>query len=114
MAKPTFRDIITSKSKDMDMSFRRGFDQFDNDSNNKTSGSNSRYALWFIAVASIVLLFFVLSYFFTGAVVSITPKNNSVPLEGVNFSAIKSSSTDKLRFEIMTVKGDESTTISST
>lgn len=109
--KPSFQEIIRSKSKDIDMSFRRGFEEFDQP---KNSGGSGRYALWFIALASVILLFFVLSYFFSGATVTVTPKSAVVTLEDLSFTAIKATSTDALGFEVMGVKGEETRMVTAT
>ena len=111
MKKPSFSDIINSKSKDIDMSFRRSFEQI----NVKDSTpNNSRYLLWFIAIASVILLFFVLSYFFSGATVHVTPKSATVPLDDIVFTATKATTDDNLGFEVMAVKGQETKTAQAT
>lgn len=113
--KQTFQDIIRSKSKDIDMSFRRGFEEFDQPNSTRPSGGgNSRYALWFIALASVVLLFFVLSYFFSGSTVTITPKSAVVALDDLSFTAVKANSTAALGFEVMSLKGEETRVVTAT
>lgn len=114
--KQTFQDIIRSKSKDLDMSFRRGFDQFEEpkDDSSPNENTTSRYALWCIALASVIFLFFVLSYFFSGATVVVVPKSEIAQLEDIEFSAMKATTTDDLRFEIMTVRGEETRTVEAT
>lgn len=116
MSKPTFQDIIRSKSKekDIDMSFRRGFDQFnDTSSSGSSGGGHGRYTMWLIALGAVVFLVFVLSYFFSGANISINPKQVSVPLDGISFTALKTAP-EGLSFEIMTVKASVSKTVPAT
>jgi hypothetical protein len=111
MKKPSFSDIINSKSKDIDMSFRRSFEQV----NVKDSTPNNpRHLLWFIAIASVILLFFVLSYFFSGATIHVSPKSATVPLDDIVFTATKATTDDNLGFEVMAIKGQETKTAQAT
>ncbi len=69
--------------------------------------------LWIITGGSIVLLLFVLSIFFSGADVTLTPKNE---IDSVHetVTAYKNPAEGKLQFEIMSVDGEEHTTIDAT
>ena len=111
MKKPSFSDIINSKTKDIDMSFRRSFEEVQS----PASGSgNSRHLLWFIAIASVILLFFILSYFFSGATIGVTPKSATVPLDDIVFTATKATTDDNLGFEVMAIKGEETASADAT
>lgn len=81
------------------------------------SGSNgprrSKLALWSIAGASLLALFFALSFLFAGATVTLTPKVAGVTVDA-NWSATKDSTGDGLAFQIVSLAGEESANLPST
>jgi len=76
----------------------------------KESGS-SRYALWVIALISVVFLFFAVSFLFSGAKVTVNPKTYNLALDK-SFSALRDSNADDaLSFNLVSIPGEESKTI---
>jgi hypothetical protein len=73
--------------------------------------NRSRYMLWFVALVSVVFLFFALSFLFGKAEVNITPKTQDVVLSNESLSAVKDSSSDALSFDLVVINGDENKTI---
>ena len=78
----------------------------------ETIGTNhpknrSRYMLWFVALVSVVFLFFALSFLFGKAEVSITPKTQDIVLNNESLSAGKDSSSGALSFDLVVINGDE-------
>ncbi len=72
----------------------------------------SKNRLWFIALISIVFLFFALSFFFAKATVTISPKKQDLNLKQ-DFSANKDNSSG-LSFDLVVISGEESKAVKST
>jgi hypothetical protein len=75
--------------------------------------STTRYGLWVIAIISVIFLFFALSFFFSSATVTVSPKIKSLSLNQ-NLSAVKDSNTVKLPFDLVILSDKESKIISGT
>lgn len=71
---------------------------------------NTRNPLWFVALIAVVCLFFALSFLFSRASVTITPRSKQVTLNE-NLSAVKDSSSDELPFDVVAISGDETKTL---
>ncbi len=67
-----------------------------------------RYLLWFVAVVSLVFLFFSVSYMFSSATVNIGPKVTAVVLNE-NISATKD--TGEVPFDLVVISGEENKNI---
>ena len=66
-----------------------------------------RYGLWFVALFAVVFLLFAVSFLFSGAKVTISPKTEDLVLNQ-NLNAIKDSSNDNdLSFDLVTIAGQE-------
>ena len=67
----------------------------------------TKYSMWFVAGISILVLLFALSYLFSGAKVTITPKVQNVTLDET-FNAAKGTSETDLTFDLVVLSGTES------
>ena len=74
----------------------------------KKSNKGSKYRIYFVALVSIVFLLFALSFFFSGAKITITPKVKEIPLNNENLSATKDQNTSDLSFDLVVIPGEES------
>ena len=73
--------------------------------------SNSRFRIYFVALISIVFLLFALSFLFSGAKITITPKVKDIPLTNENLSAAKDAVDPDLSFDLVAISGEETKTI---
>jgi len=71
---------------------------------------SSKRAIWFVAVFSIIFLFFSFSLVFLGATLSVGPRVEEFSLNQ-NFSATKSATAPALSFEQVAIEGVESRTV---
>ncbi len=78
---------------------------------NKNNGS--KYGLWFVALVSVVFLFFALSSVFAKAKITINPKSQDIALNQT-FSAIKNSNDAALSFDLVVISGDETRSLKGT
>ncbi len=69
--------------------------------------SSSRHILWFIAVPAIVALLFSMSFIFSGATVTITPKVKTITLEDTVTAFKDSNEANQVSFMVMSLSGDE-------
>lgn len=72
--------------------------------------NNSKYALWFVALISVVFLLFSISFLFAKAKVTVEPKTKDLVLNE-SLSAIKDSNPDGLSFDLIAISGEESKTV---
>lgn len=120
MAKNTFQDIVPSKKRtirDIQNSRSRAHkpapkpeDDFEYDTDyggNIKRPRSSRFALWFVAGIIIIVLVLAFSLLFSGAKVSITPKQNKT-LVDARFVAVLDGSAGELPYEIMTIEKTDS------
>jgi hypothetical protein len=63
---------------------------------------SSRFGMWFTALISIVILYFVFSVLFSGVRIKIFPKQEAVLING-QFTAFKEAQSGELSFEVMTL-----------
>ncbi|HAS80487.1 MAG: hypothetical protein UR25_C0001G0091 [Candidatus Nomurabacteria bacterium GW2011_GWE1_32_28] len=79
---------------------------------NKINKNNkkSKYRFYFIAFISVVFLLFALSFLFSGAKITISPKIKEISINE-NLSAIKNLNTSGLSFDLVVVSGEEDKTI---
>lgn len=77
-----------------------------------TSGepTRTRYSLWVVAVAAVIFLFFAVSFVFSKAIVTVTPKILDVPYNKT-LQAVKDTAEDTLSFDLVVLSGQESKTI---
>jgi hypothetical protein len=80
---------------------------------NNKNGRFSRFGVWVIAGVSLLILFFVISLLFGGAKVEITPRQESVVIDGV-FKAFREGMTGELDFEVMTITRSVSKEVEAT
>ena len=75
----------------------------------KTENKNRphRHIIWIVAIVAVVFLLFALSYFFSKAVVTVSPKVQDAILNE-NLSANKDSSANILPFDLVVISGEES------
>lgn len=71
------------------------------------SEGNSKYGLWFVALIALVFLFFAVSFLFSGAKLTISPKTIDLVLDE-NFAATKNSNSNILSFDLVVIS-DEAT-----
>ncbi|MEX2029186.1 MAG: hypothetical protein WD963_01755 [Candidatus Paceibacterota bacterium] len=72
-----------------------------------------RYKLWFVAIISIIFFLFSLSYLFSLATITVTPKSQAISLNAT-FTASKAADASALPFDLVVISGEESKIISST
>ena len=72
-----------------------------------------KLVLWSIAGASLIALFFALSFLFAGATVTVTPKVVASTVDG-NWTATKDSTGDALAFQVVSLTGEESANLPAT
>ncbi len=65
--------------------------------------NSSSYLIWIFSAISVIALFFVFSYVFSSAVISITPKSEKVSLNNT-WPIISDTSADGLHFQVITIK----------
>lgn len=68
--------------------------------------NRSKNALWVVAVATVIMLFFAISTLFVQAAVTINPKTEEVVLNE-NFYATKSATSNGLSFDLMLIPGED-------
>src|SRR3989338_5014312 len=74
--------------------------------------SKRKYFIWILALVSAVFFLFALSYFFSKAVVTVSPRAQDAVLNE-NLSANKDSTTDILPFDLVVISGEENTNITA-
>jgi hypothetical protein len=77
----------------------------------KQNNKKSKYRIYLVAFISILFLLFALSFLFSGAKITLTPKVREITLNNQNLSAIKDSNTQDLSFDLVVISGEESKTI---
>jgi hypothetical protein len=76
--------------------------------NSGSGSSNSKYGLWFVALIALVFLFFAVSFLFSGAKITVSPKTIDLTLDE-NFAASKNAnSSNVLPFDLVVIS-DEAT-----
>jgi len=70
--------------------------------NDYSSKKSSRFGMWFVALISLVILYFVFSVLFSGVKIKVTPRQEAVLIDG-QFTAFKEAQSGELSFEIMTI-----------
>lgn len=86
---------------------RREIEREDKIPNTIKNGKKSKYRLFFVALVSIVFLLFALSFLFSIAKVTVTPKVKEIPLNNENLSAAKDGSLPGLPFDLVVISGEE-------
>ena len=77
----------------------------------KQSDGGSRYRLWFVAMISVLILLFAVSFLFSGAKITINPKIKNLVLNE-NLNAIRDSNdANNLSFDVVSISGEETKTI---
>lgn len=74
---------------------------------------SSRIALWFVAGIVIIVFVLAFSFLFSGAKVTITPKQNKIPVDA-QFTAFLDGGIGELAYEIMTIEKTDSKKIMAT
>lgn len=113
----SIRDIKNSHTKEPGFAKNKDAeDDFDyeyaHDNNLRKSGS-SRFALWFVAIIVVIILILAFSLLFSGAKISITPKQNNT-LVDARFNAAINADVGEIPFEIMTIEKTDSKKIIAT
>lgn len=104
--KPTTRKEIIPRSLDLNIKKEKDFPVY-------TYKKKPRNKLWFLALLSIVFLFFALSLFFAKATVTVSPKEQDLSLNQ-NLSANKDNNSSGLSFDLVVISGEESKAMKST
>lgn len=76
-------------------------------------GSFSRFAIWGVAMGAVLFLVFVLLSFFSGTIVTITPLQKNVTVNG-DFRAVKDAGDNNLPFKLMELEHSTSGEVSAT
>jgi len=109
--KRTIRDIQSSHTKrkksEEDFEYDTGYDS------DVRKPKSSRIALWFVAIIVIVVLVLAFSLLFSGAKLTITPKQNKT-LVDARFVAALDAGAGELAYEIMTIEKTDSKKITAT
>ena len=75
---------------------------------NFTPRKPHHHTLWFVAIISIVFLFFAISFVFSSAKITINPKVKQITIDQ-NFSALKDSNDqNQLSFDLVVLSGEDS------
>jgi hypothetical protein len=114
MAKNVIQDMVKVKTVRNEIIEQRArprvelepeFKEMQNDNN------GNRYGLWLVALISVVFLLFALSFLFSGARITASPKTQNLDLDE-NFTAVKDSDdTDNLSFDLVAISGGEIKTV---
>jgi len=75
-----------------------------------SGNKGSKYRIYFVALISVVFLLFALSFLFSGAKITLTPKVKEIPMKE-NLSVTKDGNLSDLSFDLMVIPGEESKTI---
>ena len=111
----TIRNIENSHTK-IEKPSKNKEEDFDYDtdySNNTRKSGSSRFALWFVAGIVIIVLVLAFSLIFSGAKVSIVPKQNKT-LVDARFSAAINADAGEIPYEIMTIEKSDSKKVPAT
>lgn len=115
MEKKSFDDIVPPKRSIRNINnshthLSRNVDNYDNSfehdkryNNNMRRPLSSRFAIWFITIIILIVLFISFSFFFSGAKIIIIPKQNNVVV-GTQFSAAINADVGELSYETMTIE----------
>ncbi len=117
MPKNIIQDIVkTKKTKDIEENSKRIF--YSNTKNEIPPSSNSinseqkrgtsHNVLWFVALISIVFLFFAISFLFSNATITISTKTKDFTLDKTFTAVPKISTTDSLTYDLVVLSGEES------
>ena len=68
------------------------------------------YSLWVVAGVAVVFLFFAVSFVFSKAMVTITPKTSEIPYNQ-NLQAVKDTDEETLSFDLVVLSGEEKKTL---
>ncbi|MEK7590008.1 MAG: hypothetical protein AAB475_02020 [Patescibacteria group bacterium] len=113
----SIRDIKNSHTKESgSIRTRDTEDDFGYESahnNNLRKSGLSRFALWFVAIVVVIILILAFSLLFSGAKVSITPKQSDT-LVDARFNAAINADIGEVPFEIMTIEKTDSKKIPAT
>lgn len=91
-------------------------EDFDNETiyeNSIGKRSSSRFALWFVAIIVVIILILAFSLLFSGAKISITPKQSKT-LVDARFDAAINADVGEIPYEIMTIEKSDSKKIPAT
>ncbi len=116
MPKKSFQDIVKIKHINRDVLTERKIEKKEKieKSEHKEShfnyhveeSNNSRYALWFVALVSVIFLLFAFSFLFSRAKVTVNPKVKDLELNET-LSATKDSSVNGLSFQLISISDKE-------
>ena len=76
----------------------------------KVNPPKPKYALWSVALVSLIFLFFALSFLFAGATIIIDPKVKDANLDK-DFSAVRGNNPDTLPFDVVLISGQYSKSV---
>ncbi|MBT3730166.1 hypothetical protein HON59_01105 [bacterium] len=125
MVKKTFNDIVPPEKRsirDIKNSHTKPRtapqveDNFDYNTaydNGIKKSRTSRFALWFVAIIVIIVLILAFSLLFSGAKLSITPKQNNTIVDA-QFAAAINADAGELSYEIMTIEKTDSRKVAAT
>src|SRR3989344_2934990 len=111
MPKNVLQDIVRIKRPKQEprlseRSEPRNFIKIPGELKGKGERRGRRWGLWFVATVSVVFFLFALSYLFSKATITVTPKIENVSLNE-NISASKDGSGDVLPFDLVVISGEE-------
>lgn len=125
MPKKTFEDIVPPEKRSIrniknshtkPRSVEKVEDDFDYNSvydNSIRRSGSSRFALWFVTIIVVIVLIFAFSLIFSGAKLSITPKQSNTIVDA-QFSAAIKADIGELPYEIMTIERSDSKEVTAT
>lgn len=102
------RDVIPERIESKKIEHKESYLHYEEDE--KKENNNSRYALWFVALVSVIFLLVSLSFLFSKATVSVNPKIKDLELNQ-KISATKDSTSDVLPFDLIAISGEETKTL---
>lgn len=111
MPKPLLKDMIKIKDIRKEPKFPRTEERVEVKTDyNKT---RPRYLLWFVALISVMFLFFAISFLFSKTEITVNPKMKEVVLNE-NLSASRDSNNNGLFFNLVVIPGEENKVVQAT
>jgi len=102
--KRSIRDIQNSHIKPQRPVKKISEEDFEYNLNGNIKKRNSsRFIIWFVIIIALAVFTFVFSFLFSGAKISITPKQNKTFVDA-RFTAAIEARSDELPYEIMTIE----------
>ncbi len=113
MPKSMLQDMVKKQKQETSKKVEKFFEYQEKkpDILEKKKIKKPKYRIYFMALVSVAILLFALSFLFSGATITVTPKTEDVPITNENLSASKDLNAPGLSFDLVVISGDESKNI---